>query len=97
LEKLGLNTRTLPEEKPGQGVLSGKTVLFTGTLQRLGREQAKEVVERHGGRNLSAVSANLQILVVGEKAGSKLKKAQEIGSIDVMTEDEFLALVGENG
>jgi DNA ligase (NAD+) len=96
LERLGLNTRTLPEEKPGQGVLSGKTVLFTGTLQRLGREQAKEVVERHGGRNLSAVSANLQILVVGEKAGSKLKKAREIGSIAVMTEDEFLALVGEN-
>ncbi len=95
LEKLGLNTRTLGEEKPGQGVLSGKTVLFTGTLQRLGREQAKEVVERHGGRNMSAVSPNLNILVVGEKAGSKLKKAREIGSIVVMTEDEFLAFTSE--
>ena len=43
-----------------------------------------------GAKNISAVSANLDILVVGEKAGSKLKKAQELGTVQIMTEDEFV-------
>ncbi len=95
LRELGVNTRTLASEKPGEGVLSGKTYLFTGTLLRLSRDQAKVLVERHGGRNLSGISSNLDVLVVGEKAGSKLKKAREIGTIRIMTEDEFLQLTGE--
>ena len=96
LAELGVNTHTLDSEKPGQGVLSGKTLLFTGTLERMTRDQAKELVERHGGRNLSGISANLNILVAGEKAGSKLKKAQEIGSIQILSEDDFLTLIGED-
>ncbi len=94
LHRLGVNTLTLEEEKPGQGVLSGKSCLFTGSLSLMSRDQAKELVEKHGGRNISAVSPKLNILVVGEKAGSKLKKAREIGSIQILTEAEFLSLIG---
>ncbi|MBP7173331.1 MAG: NAD-dependent DNA ligase LigA [Cloacibacterium sp.] len=74
-------------------ILEGKTFLFTGKLSLFTREQAEEMVEKHGGKNISAVSKNLNYLVVGEKAGSKLKKAQEIGSIIILDEQEFLDLV----
>lgn len=73
--------------------LAGKTFLFTGKLSLFTREQAEEMVEKHGGRNISAVSKNLNYLVVGEKAGSKLKKAQDIGTIIVLDEQEFLDMM----
>lgn len=76
-------------------VLEGKTFLFTGKLSLFTREQAEEMVEKHGGKNISAVSKNLNYLVVGEKAGSKLKKAQDIGTIGILDEQEFLDLIGE--
>jgi DNA ligase (NAD+) len=71
---------------------SGKTFLFTGTLKHFTRDQIKEEIEKLGGKNLSAVSKNLDYLIVGEKAGSKLKKAQEIETIKILTEDEFIDL-----
>lgn len=73
--------------------LEGKTFLFTGKLSLFTREQAEEIVEKHGGKNISAVSKNLNYLVVGEKAGSKLKKAQEIGTIEILDEQQFLDLI----
>ena len=73
--------------------LEGKTFLFTGKLSLFTREQAEEMVEKHGGKNISAVSKNLNYLVVGEKAGSKLKKAQEIGTIEILDEQQFLDLI----
>lgn len=73
-------------------VLENKTFLFTGKLSLFTREEAEEMVEKNGGKNISAVSKNLNYLVVGEKAGSKLKKAQEIGTIDILDEQEFLNL-----
>jgi len=76
-------------------VLEGKTFLFTGKLSLFTREQAEEMVEKHGGKNISAVSKNLNFLVVGEKAGSKLKKAQDIGTIEILDEQQFLDLIGE--
>ncbi|HAY3536780.1 NAD-dependent DNA ligase LigA [Elizabethkingia anophelis] len=74
-------------------VLDGKTFLFTGKLSLFTREQAEEMVEKHGGKNISAVSKNLNYLIVGEKAGSKLKKAQDIGTITILDEQQFLDLV----
>jgi DNA ligase (NAD+) len=74
-------------------VLEGKTFLFTGKLSLFTREQAEEIVEKHGGKNISAVSKNLNYLVVGEKAGSKLKKAQDIGTITILDEQQFLDLI----
>ncbi|SKB65751.1 DNA ligase (NAD+) [Soonwooa buanensis] len=74
-------------------VLENKTFLFTGKLSLFTREQAEEMVEKHGGKNISAVSKNLNYLVVGEKAGSKLKKAQDIGTIVILDEQQFLDLI----
>ena len=58
------------------------------------RKEAQEKAAAAGAKNISAVSGNLNILVVGEKAGSKLKKAQALGTVQILTEAEFLALIG---
>ena len=71
---------------------AGKNFLFTGTLKHFTREQIKEEIEKLGGKNLSSVSKNLDYLIVGEKAGSKLKKAEEIPTIKILTEEEFIEL-----
>lgn len=96
LEALGVNTSRLEEEKKQEvaanAPLSGKTVVFTGTLTQLKREEAKKMVTAAGGKAVGSVSAKLSYLVAGEKAGSKLKKAQDLG-IAVLTEEEFIALV----
>ena len=76
-------------------VLENKTFLFTGKLSLFTRDDAEEMVEKHGGKNISAVSKNLNYLVVGEKAGSKLKKAQDIGTIEILDEQQFLDLISE--
>ena len=76
--------------------LENKTFLFTGKLSLFTREQAEEMVEKHGGKNISAVSKNLNYLVVGEKAGSKLKKAQDIGTIEILDEQQFLDLINDD-
>ena len=74
-------------------VLEGKTFLFTGKLTEFSREEAKEMVEQHGGKTISGVSSKLNYLVVGEKAGSKLKKAEALGTVTILTEKEFLMLI----
>jgi DNA ligase (NAD+) len=61
----------------------------------MGRKEAQAKAESLGAKNLSAVSSNLDILVVGEDAGSKLKKARELGTVQILTEDEFLAVAGD--
>lgn len=76
-------------------ILLGKTFMFTGTLTKFNRTDAQKMVEDHGGKNISAVSKNLNFLVVGDKAGSKLKKAEEIGTVVVLTEDEFLNMIND--
>ncbi|MBI1185707.1 NAD-dependent DNA ligase LigA [bacterium] len=82
------------EAKPaGENKLNGKTFLFTGTLNKMGRNEAKQLVEDNGGKLISSVSKNLDYLVAGEKAGSKLSKAQAIASIKIITEDEFLQMI----
>jgi DNA ligase (NAD+) len=92
---LGVNTRRLESELPkaaGTGALGGKTFLFTGTLSKMSRDEAEAIVEENGGKNLRAVSKNLNYLVAGEKAGSKLEKAQKLG-IPVLSEEEFLNML----
>jgi DNA ligase (NAD+) len=92
LEGLGLNLKVLEEEKPQGGALDDQTFLFTGSLTQFTRSQAKELVEKHGGRNLSSVSKKLDYLIAGEKAGSKLKKASELG-VKVISEEDFLEMI----
>jgi DNA ligase (NAD+) len=74
--------------------LAGKTVVVTGTLTRFSREEIHKLIEREGGKPSSSVSSKTSYLVAGEAAGSKLEKARSLG-VEVLTEDEFLALVGE--
>ncbi|AGA67369.1 NAD-dependent DNA ligase [Brachyspira pilosicoli P43/6/78] len=71
--------------------LTGKNVVITGSIEGFTRTSAKEAAERLGATVQSAVSKNTDILIVGEKAGSKLKKAQELG-IQIMEADDFIKL-----
>jgi len=97
MEELGVNLKQTEADKPievaSDAPLIGKTILFTGTLQTMGRKDAQKLAEELGAKNISAVSKNLDILVVGEKAGSKLKKAQSLGTVTIYTEEEFLQMV----
>ncbi|MGV3527774.1 MAG: NAD-dependent DNA ligase LigA [Flavisolibacter sp.] len=95
LEKLGLNLVNEKNNREGEGNLQGQTFLFTGSLQRLKRSEAEELVEQHGGKILSGVSSKLNYLVVGEDAGSKLEKAKKIATIRIISEEQFQKLVDE--
>jgi DNA ligase (NAD+) len=92
LAALGVNLNS-KEEVLASNILDGKTFLFTGTLTQFSRDKAKELVEANGGKNLSGVSSNLHYLVAGEKAGSKLTKAQKIGTIAIISEQDFLDMI----
>ena len=91
LKEYGLNPQREEKIIPVDTALSGKTILFTGTLSKP-RQEFEKMAEESGARLLSAVSKNLDYLVVGEKAGSKLDKAQKLG-VQTLTEQEFLALL----
>ncbi len=97
LEERGVNLKQTEEDIPKQiredAPLSGKSILFTGSLQNLNRKEAQEIAEMNGAKNISGVSKKLDILVVGEKAGSKLTKAQALGTVKIMTEQEFIDLL----
>lgn len=94
LKKYGVNFGKKDEEinkkTVENGKLLGKTFLFTGKLQKFKRGEIKDLIESLGGINLSSVSKKLDYLIVGEDAGSKLTKAKEIGTINILTEDEFI-------
>ena len=74
------------------GVFAGKTLVVTGTLLKYKRDEIEDLILRHGGHAASSVSKNTDFLVAGEKAGSKLEKAQQLG-VRVITEDEFQQLL----
>lgn len=96
MEKLGVNLHQTETDKKKavitEGALVGKTILFTGTLVQMGRKEAQQLAEAQGAKLLGSVSKNLNILVAGEKAGSKLKKAQAIETVEVWTEEEFIQI-----
>ncbi len=80
-----------------QASLTGRVFLFTGGLQALSREEAKQLVKRHGGQVATSISQRVTDVVVGDKAGSKLRKAEEMG-LAIHSEASFMVLVNqENG
>ncbi len=93
LETLGLSMGS-PVEKNSTGtkVLDGKTLVVTGTLPSLTRDEAKELIQEHGGKASGSVSSKTDYLLAGEKAGSKLAKAQGLG-VPVLSESEFLEMI----
>jgi DNA ligase (NAD+) len=92
LAGIGLNTKgDKVDNKPGK--LSGQTFLFTGTLPTLKRSDAEKLAEDNGGKLLSSVSSNLNYLVAGDSAGSKLEKAGKIKTIKIISEQDFLKMI----
>lgn len=95
LESLGVQLSNENKTYSSSGDLDGDTFLFTGTLAKLKRSEAEELVEQNAGKIVSGVSSKLNYLVVGEDAGSKLEKAKKIASIKIITEDQFLKMIGK--
>jgi len=79
-------------EAPGEGPLTGKTFVFTGTLETMSRPDAEALVRKLGGKAASAVSSKTDYVVAGPGAGSKLERAQKL-KVAILDEEQFLALV----
>lgn len=77
------------QKSSDQQKLAGKSVVLTGTLSKLSREDAKQLIRDHGGKASGSISKKTALVVAGEKAGGKLNKAQQLG-VPVMTEQQFL-------
>ena len=90
LKEAGVNM-TAAEQGNDQR-FAGKTFVLTGTLEKFTRSEATEMIEARGGKASGSVSKKTSYVVAGEAAGSKLRKAQELG-IPVLTEDEFLSMM----
>ncbi|TFG97650.1 NAD-dependent DNA ligase LigA [Candidatus Thorarchaeota archaeon] len=91
LKEAGLNMTT-EDDVPSEQPFTGMTFVFTGTLTKWNRDEAAEIVEKLGGKASSSVSKNTTYVVAGSGAGSKLKKAQQLG-VKILTEDEFIDLI----
>ena len=91
---LAAGVRPREAQKQEGGILSGLTVVVTGTLPTLSRNDAEELIRQHGGKAASSVSKKTAFVVAGEAAGSKLTKAQTLG-IPVLDEAAFLEKLKE--
>jgi DNA ligase (NAD+) len=90
LKKAGV--KVIEPQAKERGKLAGKVFIFTGALQTLGRDEARDIVESLGGMTASSVSKKVDFVVVGEDPGSKLDKAKELG-IKILTEAEFKKMI----
>ena len=90
LKQAGVNMKA-ETKKRSTGKLAGKTFVLTGTLEHYSRDEASEIIEKLGGKTSSSVSKKTDYVLAGEDAGSKLKKAQELG-ITIISEEEFIAM-----
>ncbi len=94
VRKLLAELIVIPAERPKTDTaIAGKTVVFTGALEKMTRDEAKAQAEALGAKVASSVSRKTDVVVAGPGAGSKLKTAAELG-LQVLTEDEWLAMNG---
>jgi DNA ligase (NAD+) len=94
VERLVGHLTIVDAEKPKTDTaVAGKTVVFTGTLEKMTRDEAKATAERLGAKVAGSVSAKTHLVVAGPGAGSKLAKARDLG-VRIVSEDEWLALIG---
>ena len=95
VERLTGEVRILAAEQPAaSSPVAGKTVVFTGSLEKMTRDEAKAMAERLGAKTAGSVSKKTDYVVAGPGAGGKLGKAAELG-VKVLSEDEWFALIGE--
>ena len=95
VDRLTKQVRILDAERPrADSVVAGKTVVFTGSLEKMTRDEAKAMAERLGAKTAGSVSKKTDYVVAGPGAGSKLKDATKLG-VTVLTEDEWFELIGE--
>lgn len=94
LRELGVNMEAPRSEAPASSILEGKTLVVTGKLTKYKRDEIKALIEQHGGRASSSVSKSTDYVVAGEKAGSKLTKAQQLG-VPVLSETDFEKLISK--
>ena len=92
LKQAGVNMNSLEENTDEK--LEGKTFVITGSLEKFTRKEIEDLIEKHGGKASGTVSKKTDYLVAGENAGSKLKKAQELG-IKIISEKEFEDIINE--
>ncbi|NMA89966.1 MAG: NAD-dependent DNA ligase LigA, partial [Amphibacillus sp.] len=95
LKALGVNTRYLgakPTDTAIDAIFSEKTVVLTGKLEQLTRNEAKEKIEALGGKVTGSVSKKTNLLIAGADAGSKLTKAEQLG-IEIWSEEQFIEAI----
>lgn len=92
LRELGLNF-TYENTQSESALLENKSFLVTGTLENYSRKEMQELIKANGGKLLSGVSKNLDYLIIGANPGSKLDKAQQLKSVAILTENEFLGMI----
>jgi DNA ligase (NAD+) len=93
LEKSGVNLKRLKEEEPsGEQPFLGQTFVFTGELKGYSRKEAEDAAKKLGAKAAGSVSKLTSYVVAGEAAGSKLKKAKELG-VPVISEDDFTKMI----
>lgn len=94
LIEIGMNPQYEIQDKNTDNIFSGKTIVLTGKLIELTRNEAKEYLERFGAKVTGSVTSKTDYVIAGEKAGSKLAKAEQLG-IQVLSEDEFIDIMKE--
>ncbi len=92
LQNAGVNMKSKALNRLNNGIFEGATFVITGTLPTMTRDEATELIEKHGGRVSGSVSKKTTYLLAGEEAGSKLTKAQSLG-IKVLTEDDLINML----
>ena len=96
LKEAGVNMKADARAATAAGSFAGKTVVVTGTIEGLSRDEIRTLLRRQGARVAESISKKTDLLVCGRDAGSKLEKARSLG-VRIMPAEEFLGLVGAGG